>query len=305
MSIETLLALCGRIDTISLECRVQMHASGVLDDNAGSLLHGSLGWAMKEACPRLWYATYGPLEQGAVRPLSIHPPQQPCQWQQGGTISFGLTLFDSLARDIEGIKASLQRMGERGWGKHRVSFTLLELSQRTPFGKRLIWSELAPNSTMVPLTNSLEEAVLGAAALCGEAALELVQLNTLTRLHIKDAGNAVTSAPSAELFARTVCRRLLALVGSHTEQERRAVHSQLNGLETLTLCWDHTQTAPLNRFSARQQQRHSIEGLQGRWAYSGDIARLIPWLALADWLQLGNKTSFGFGSIEWQLACKT
>ncbi|WP_279487120.1 CRISPR system precrRNA processing endoribonuclease RAMP protein Cas6 [Aeromonas veronii] len=61
---------------------------------------------------------------------------------------------------------------------------------------------------------------------------------------------------------------------------------------------------PLTRYSARQRQHHSIEGLRGRWAYQGDIQLLIPWLALGEWIQLGNKTSFGYGAIEWQLACR-
>lgn len=304
MSLETLFSLCRRIDLLHLECRVVMRAAGTLDEQAGNLLHGSLGWAMKEAAPRLWQDAYGPLEQGAVRPLSLHPPHPGSQWQQGESLTFGLTLFNTLACDVEGIKASLQRMGERGWGQQRIGFTLQELTQRTPLGTRLIWSWQAPEQLSAPLATTLEEAILAAAALCGEASPSLVQLRACTRLHIKEAGNPVTTAPSALLLGRTLCRRLLALVGPHSEQERLAVQSHLNGLEKISLCWDHTQSDPLSRYSARQRQRHCIEGLRGRWAYQGDIQRLIPWLALGEWIQLGNKTSFGYGAIEWQLACR-
>ncbi|HDX9007863.1 CRISPR system precrRNA processing endoribonuclease RAMP protein Cas6 [Aeromonas dhakensis] len=304
MSLETLFSLCRRIDLLHLECRVVMDAAGTLDEQAGSLLHGSLGWAMKEAAPRLWQDAYGPLEQGAVRPLSLHPPHPGNQWQQGESLTFGLTLFNTLARDVEGIKSSLQRMGERGWGQQRIGFTLQELTQRTPLGTRLIWSRQAPDHLSAPLATTLEEAILAAAALCSEATPALVQLHACTRLHIKEAGNPVTTAPSALLLGRTLCRRLLALVGPHSEQERLAVQSHLNGLEKISLCWDHTQSDPLSRYSARQRQRHCIEGLRGHWAYQGDVQRLIPWLALGEWIQLGNKTSFGFGAIEWQLACR-
>ena len=304
MSLDTLFSLCRKIDLLCLECRVVMDAAGSLDEQAGSLLHGSLGWAMKEAAPRLWQDAYGPLEQGAVRPLSLHPPHPGSQWQQGESLTFGLTLFNTLARDVEGIKSSLQRMGERGWGQQRIGFTLQEVTQRTPLGTRLIWSHQAPDHLSAPLATTLEEAILAAAALCSEATPALVQLHARTRLHIKEAGNPVTTAPSALLLGRTLCRRLLALVGPHSEHERQAVQSYLNGLEQITLCWDHTQSAPLTRYSARQRQHHSIEGLRGRWAYQGDIQRLIPWLALGEWIQLGNKTSFGYGAIEWQLACR-
>ncbi len=303
MSLDTLFALCRRIDLLSLECRVQMHDAGFMDEQAGNLLHGSLGWAMKEAAPRLWQDAYGPLEQGAVRPLSIHPPESGCQWRKGESITFGVTLFNALARDLNGVKWSLQRMGERGWGQQRIGFTLQEITQRTPLGKRLIWSQQGPDRLLSPLNDSLEEAILAAAALCSEDQPAFVQLRARTRLHIKDAGYPVTSAPSALLLGRTLCRRLLAMVGPHSERERQAVQQHLNELEKIQLCWDHTQNDHLTRYSARQQQRHRIEGLKGLWAYQGDIQRLLPWLALGEWIQLGNKTSFGFGAIDWQLAC--
>ncbi len=186
----------------------------------------------------------GRWSRGLSAPLSLHPPHPGSQWQQGESLTFGLTLFNTLARDVEGIKSSLQRMGERGWGQQRIGFTLQEVTQRTPLGTRLIWSHQAPNHLSAPLATTLEEAILAAAALCSEATPALVQLHARTRLHIKEAGNPVTTAPSALLLGRTLCRRLLALVGPHSEHERQAVQSYLNGLEQITLCWDHTQSAP-------------------------------------------------------------
>jgi CRISPR/Cas system endoribonuclease Cas6 (RAMP superfamily) len=41
-----------------------------------------------------------------------------------------------------------------------------------------------------------------------------------------------------------------------------------------------------------------LEGVTGRLHFEGPVGPLLPWLQLADWLQIGTKTTFGFGVIE-------
>lgn len=302
MSLESLLALSRRIALLRLQIRVQMNAAGSLDEQGGSILHGTLGLAMRQAAPRQWQATYGPLEQGVNRPLSLHPPTLPCQWQAGDTITFGLSLLGNLAHDPAAIFASVQQMGQLGLGRDRIGFSLLDICQQGPLGQRLLWSRHVPNQSWAPLTGGLDDALLAAGALCGNGLPNLVQIQTCTRLHIKEQGQPIKTAPSALLLGRTICRRLLNLAGPLAETERLAVLSQLDGLERLRLCWDHTHTDSLYRYSARQRRSHQLEGISGEWAYEGEVIRLVPWLAMGQWLQLGSKTSFGFGSIDWQLA---
>ena len=51
------------------------------------------------------------------------------------------------------------------------------------------------------------------------------------------------------------------------------------------------------RYSARQQQAMVLGGLYGQLEYSPPDPLLWPWLRLMQHLQLGNKTTFGFGKI--------
>lgn len=304
MDTERLLALCDRLRWVRLRIRIRMGGAGQFDHQAGALLHGALGWAMRDAAPHLWLPAYAPLEQGAARPLTWHPPELPCQWQAGDEVVLGLSLYGDLTTDLPGLLTALIVMGERGLGAARTSFMLTEVVQHTQIGQRLLWSGRQPAQRLLPLATGLSDALLGSMALCEGEALRLAQIRTLTRLHIKDQGRVIRAAPSALLFARTVCRRLLTLLVNTLESDKQVLYDHLNGLEHLTLLWDHTHHAPLHRYSARQRQHHDIEGLAGSWAYHGDVIRLLPWLVLAQWIQLGNKTSFGYGSIEWQLGAE-
>jgi len=41
--------------------------------------------------------------------------------------------------------------------------------------------------------------------------------------------------------------------------------------------------------------------LTGQVDYQGDMRRSLPWLRLAELIQVGGKTAFGFGGIEIEI----
>ena len=49
------------------------------------------------------------------------------------------------------------------------------------------------------------------------------------------------------------------------------------------------------RYSARQKQETPLGGVVGRWTLRGDLAPLLPWLWLGQWLHLGKATAMGLG----------
>jgi len=301
MALQTLLNVCQRLPCLRLSIQIRMAQAGQWDEQAGTLLHGALGWAMREAAPRLWLAAYGPLTQGEVRPLTLHPPTLPCQWQAGSQVVFGLSLYGDLSRDLKGVLSALQLMGQRGLGSARVSFQVEQLIQQTPMGQRLLWVATLPAQLLCPHPGGLTDALLGSMALCDDVPVQLAQIQAVSRLHIKEQGKPIRQAPSALLLGRAVCRRLLSLLGEVSSEEQGRLYGLLDGLESLHLCWDQCSQTPLQRYSARQQQQHHIDGLMGSWAYRGQVIHLLPWLVIGEWIQVGTKTSFGYGSIQWQL----
>lgn len=52
------------------------------------------------------------------------------------------------------------------------------------------------------------------------------------------------------------------------------------------------------RWSARQQRQLPLVGWVGSWQYAAPSRAALPWLTLAEQLQLGSKTALGFGRLR-------
>lgn len=307
LSLETLLTVANRLPVLRLKVQIKMRTAGSFADNAGALFHGALGWAMHDVAKELWQLGYGELAQQDSRPFGVLPPQV-TQWQAGDLLWFDYNAAAEMALHAEPLLQSLLRMGERGLGEassdgQRLGFTVQQVLQMTPDGSCLLWHHQLPQVQGV-LRPGLAGAIKQAVALgqpVPEAAMAL-RVECISRLRLKAKGQVLQQAPTAKVLASAVARRLLNLQNA-SEQETQQIHQLLTPLADIQLVADHTQSDGLNRYSHKLQQRHVIEGIRGHWLYAGpNIRQLLPWLALAQWLQLGGKTSFGFGAIDWQLA---
>jgi hypothetical protein len=107
-------------------------------------------------------------------------------------------------------------------------------------------------------------------------------------------------APSMALVVARVVRRLEALSPQRREESCwRGDAAPWLGLaaqcpvERQSLAW-----VDWRRRSHRQQCSMTFGGLLGTVHYGGPAARLRPWLALAQALQLGARTTFGLGCVS-------
>ncbi|WP_299791646.1 CRISPR system precrRNA processing endoribonuclease RAMP protein Cas6 [uncultured Shewanella sp.] len=306
MALDALLNVANRLAILPLRCSIKMLQAGQLDENAGSTFHGGWGWALKDTAPQLWQWGYGSLEQRAIRPFAIFPPQGSHTWLKGELLQFELTLFGPMTEDLPAILQSIKLLGELGLGHKRSQFELHQVTRIGPDGERLLWSTHAPlqleqQNTMF----CLDDAFLTNAPLWSHLPPDrlLTQITTRSRLHIKEQGRVLTQAPSALTLSKAIARRLLELVENVTEAEKVAVLENLTDIENTCLVWEHTQEQSLIRYSSRTRNRHHIEGFQGSWAYIGPgVLPLLTWLTIGRWIHLGSKTSFGFGAFDWQVA---
>jgi hypothetical protein len=303
MPFDTLLSVAGRLAVLHLQVQIKMQAAGAFDENAGALFHGSLGWAMHDVAPDLWQLGYGELEQQDSRPFSILPPKAPCQWQAGDLLCFEFVGLAQMSQQLPELVQSFIRMGERGLGHHRLGFTVQRVVQHTPHGQCLLWQHHLPVLAMNYQSGLLHSALLQSVALSEQIPSDsmAVRVECLSRLRLKEQGKVLQSAPSAVQLAKAVCRRLLSVEHS-TAAEKDQLYQLIANLAPIQIYQDNTRRNDLRRYSQHQQQKHAIEGISGDWVYSGpQVKQLLPWLALARWLHVGGKTSFGFGAIEWQV----
>ena len=55
-----------------------------------------------------------------------------------------------------------------------------------------------------------------------------------------------------------------------------------------------------SRYSSRQQQEMTLGGAVGHWTLEGDLAPLLPWLWLGQWLHVGKNATMGMGGYALQ-----
>jgi hypothetical protein len=55
------------------------------------------------------------------------------------------------------------------------------------------------------------------------------------------------------------------------------------------------------RYSSRQRQQLPLGGVLGRWTLQGDLAPLLPWLWLGQWLHLGKGATMGLGGYRLEV----
>jgi hypothetical protein len=56
-----------------------------------------------------------------------------------------------------------------------------------------------------------------------------------------------------------------------------------------------------SRYSSRQQKKMDLGGVIGRWTLRGELAPLLPFLHLGQWLHVGKEAAFGLGGYRLEL----
>jgi hypothetical protein len=122
-----------------------------------------------------------------------------------------------------------------------------------------------------------------------------VQVELRTPLSFKEANREVRPADfDAPTFLRAVHRRLRQLAACHQpglpELPRTDALGPVPALAAADL-----RTQRHQRYSSRQQQWMSVEGLLGRFTLEGDLDTWGPLLALGELAQVGRHAAFGLG----------
>ena len=236
-------------------------------------------------------------------PFVLEPPA-PGQREHapGERLSLGLTLIGPAAELLPYLIHTLQRAGERGLGRERGRFRLLEVLQETRPGSD-DWQPVF--ETRVGRLNAFRSEAPRAGPLPDPApgsspSPASLPLALLTPLRIKQRGHYVRPH---QLDARallgtlaTRIERLGALYGTSGPEEgfeRAALHAAIDQVqvETVQLRW-----VEWTRYSSRQRTTMQLGGLLGTLQLNGPgLAPLWPLIALGQWLHLGKNTSFGLG----------
>jgi hypothetical protein len=213
-------------------------------------------------------------------------------------LRWGLRLFGSAMRYWPYAIHAFQTAGQRGLGRAKCQVELEEV--RDALGGTVLWGKdqraSAAEPTSAPIARSGNDLPNSPHERC---TLRWI-FNTPVRLRNKGRLNpSELDGLSLLLAAR---RRHAAMEHCHgpgqAERPRDAVRVEADAFETLE---SDVRPWSFKRFSGRQRRPMRLDGLTGRVVIRG------PWGAAAEAihampaLHLGKATSFGFGSVNWEL----
>lgn len=221
----------------------------------------------------------------APHPFLIEPSSGP----EGDVYQLGLTLIGRGSAYLPYIIHALQRAGEQGLGKGRMSVELTGVSQAQPaesdawtniYEPGAVLQSAPPNSPAIP------------------SPPEAVRFIFETPVRLQRDGHLVTPQKFrfSDLFG-PLLRRVSMLTSFHTdtplETDFAGLMEQSRRLETVSvkLAWkDWT------RYSSRQKTTMQMGGLIGEIVVDlTGSSQLWPYLWLGQWLHVGKGTSMGLG----------
>ena len=292
---------------------VRLRADLRLPEFSGSLLRGQFGAALRRAacitrartcdgCPLLATCPYPaifetpapadhPLQKFSAvpNPYVIEPPPLGTRFVAAGeTLSFGMVLVGRALDQLPLIVYALQRAFDRGIGPQRAAGDLEDIVHEAAGEPASIWD---PDAGRVL-------AHAPTVALPGFAAVQEARLAIDTPLRLQDNSRPLHGRDlSPRRLVTALVRRAALLFEFHAGQPglgagagELARHAE--GLaDERDLAW-HDWT----RYSSRQQQAMTLGGVLGTWTLRGDLAPLLPWLWLGQWLHVGKNATMGMGA---------
>lgn len=300
----------------------------LLPEYAGSLLRGVLGAALRRtACmtgqavcqdcplwrscpyPALFEVPPQPTQLGqqfsqVPNPYVIEPPPlsvQRTRLAAGEDLVFHLVLVGAEAlRQLPLVVHAWQRALRHGLGQARVPGELLDVELQQPDGSLL--PVLGADGRLLPHRAQLALAeLLPAEFAASTTPPHRLTLEFDTPLRLQHNG---TPLRAAELTPRTFVAHLLRRLSLMLELHLGVlpapfdVAALLAAAEALQHDPGELRWQDWRRYSARQRQEMALGGLVGRWELRGELAALLPWLALGQWLHVGKNATMGLGGYQ-------
>lgn len=265
--IDDTLALMTHLPVLQLQ--IQARSLGLrAPQNMGSAWHGALGKVLHDSQPIAYAALYGDAATG-TRPYVLRPPRYDDTLVADAPFTFSLLLLGEGVRHTPAVVDALNTLSTQWVGPCHGRFTIDDISRQ---------SVMLPSSQLPASAQDI-----------------CVQLHTPTLL--KQDNQHLKQAPSMLLLLKRTLGRVQGLLQGHVVPGDMKQHllqqAAAVACTSAELSWHSTP-----RYSARQKAWMPFGGLSGRLLYRQVPPELFLWLQWAQWLHIGNKTTFGHGEIR-------
>jgi CRISPR-associated endoribonuclease Cas6 len=270
MPSEHLLSALADWPVLTLRVKHEAACGEVGPGFTGPACHGHFGACLNAVAPAAFTALFDPNE--AQRAWTLQPPLE----TGPGPLQWGVRLFGPATVHAQACLDAFDLMGTSPWRQgvaaHPVAAVEVQPIAWPDWGRRREGHGL--------------------------------RLGLLTPLAIRQGSTDCRTAPGLDVMVRRVLARLSALLPNDLpgglfapgEHQRLLLAAARNPLHDHAL--EHIR---VHRWSGRQQRSMVWSGLQGHLCYGPGADAWLPWFELAQALQLGGRTSFGFGMVSARL----
>jgi len=287
------------------------------NDYSGSMLRGAFGRALRKlscvtkmdnckACllyqqcayPKIFETpapTNSDLQHFSAIPnpfIVEPPPMGEKRLQKGEEFNFGLVLIGQAIPHLPLIIYAWQKALQQGLGKDHAKVAL----QTVIFEPDQISEQVIYNSQQGEL---LPQPQFDRPLL---KPVERLSLRILTPLRIQQRGQVLSHTMQGRDFLMALVRRYYLLHEFHGENYQAPDFSALAQQAENIQCKTQFHWYEWQRYSSRQKQKMVFGGVLGELELAGDLNVFLPMLALGQWLHVGNKTTFGMGRYQIDLA---
>ncbi|MFG6463771.1 CRISPR system precrRNA processing endoribonuclease RAMP protein Cas6 [Roseateles sp. DXS20W] len=273
---------------VRLACRLEFDApvSGMPDLGWGALLRGSFGRALFATAPvsaELFMG--GQTADDAVRPwwLSAHPLA--ADGADGiRAVDACWTLVGPAIPRLPDVARAIEDMGMAGLGRERMPARLREAAAAEHVDADQLWMQVSASPAI--------------------SAAEPLEVRADSPWRVKHRNQWLRQAMPMDVLllaclARlSAVRRVSGIAAEAPLIDAAARRAWLDRAAAWAPRAEDTRVAQAPRWSARQARQLPLSGLVGSWRYDAPARVALPWLALAQQLHLGSKTTLGFGQLR-------
>ena len=286
-----LLNCCDQLLVARLKVYFRLEADGEFPVYPGSMLHGLFGHALKGTDERLYHLCFSQIDAHQPKPYAIFPQFGGREhWQKGEIVSFELKLFGKLAEHQAVFTNVFHQAETFGIGPRRTPFKLLQITQLYADGEHQA-------GALETLGNYIR---YRHRAFCEGAEIDTLHIQFQTPVRLKENDQIAHKCPDIGLWLINAQRRLSRLM-YYWQDDTPALQQKINALRPENYAVqlvDHSYTENWQRFSKKDKRMLKFDGLAGSMSLYGECSYIALWLAIAESLQIGGKTTFGLGQIK-------
>ena len=212
-------------------------------------------------------------------------------------VSFGIVLIGKHNQQLPAVIKSLQLMTKKRIGKNK--FSLQSFSETNLNGPdNLIYQTNKPIGGTI-----VKHPITLANFKTATAKKEWLQVNFITPTVFDDKGYLTGSYPFKTLLQKTISRiadTAFLFSGTSATQYKAAIpelekylQQTMMPVRVINLQWDE-----LVLPGSKEKEALTLRGHTGIVVYTGKFNFYLDMLKLAEWLQIGDNTTYGFGKIK-------